>query len=51
MTYTQCNHCHGKGVVQGARPSHRSRFIRYDDLTPDDYTTACLRCDGTGRID
>lgn len=48
---TECPRCNGTGEVCGVTPSRRSRFVGYDDLSPDDYTVACPRCLGTGVVD
>ena len=48
---TECPRCSGMGEVCGVTPSRRSRFVGYDDLSPDDYTVACPRCLGTGVVD
>ena len=48
---TECPRCTGTGEVCGVTPSRRSRFVGYDDLSPDDYTVACPRCLGTGVVD
>lgn len=42
----ECPDCHGHGEVIGVTPSRRSRFVGYDDLSPDDYTKPCPRCLG-----
>ena len=46
----ECPLCNGTGEVCGVTPNRRSRFVGYDDLSPDDYTVECLRCTGTGYI-
>ena len=48
---TEGPRCNGTGEVCGVTPSRRSRFVGYDDLSPDDYTVACPRCLGTGVVD
>ena len=48
---TECPRCNGTGEVCGVTPSRRSRFVGYDDLSPDDYTVACPRCLGSGVVD
>lgn len=45
-----CPDCNGLGNVISTTPSHRSRFVGFDDLDPDDYSEPCQKCDGTGTI-
>lgn len=47
----ECPTCNGTGEVCGVTPSRRSRFVGYDDLSPDDYTVDCPRCLGKGVVD
>ena len=47
----ECPTCNGAGEVCGVSPSHRSRFVGVDDLSPDDYTVECPRCLGTGSVE
>lgn len=47
----ECPRCYGTGEVCGVTPNRRSRFVGYDDLSPDDYTVPCPRCLGTGEVD
>ena len=46
----ECKYCHGTGVVLSTVTSHKSRFVRYDDLDPDDYGEICPVCNGTGVV-
>ena len=47
----ECPDCDGLGQVQGTTPSHRSRFVGHDDLSPDDYAVACPKCLGSGTVE
>lgn len=46
-----CPRCNGNGEVCGVNSRRRSRFVGYDDLSPDDYTVPCPNCAGTGVVD
>ena len=46
----ECPRCYGSGEVCGVTPNRRSRFVGYDELSPDDYTVECPRCLGTGCV-
>lgn len=50
MIEIECPRCNGNGEVCGVTPNRRSRFVGYDDLSPDDYTVECPRCTGAGYI-
>lgn len=50
MIEIECGQCNGNGEVCGVTPNRRSRFVGYDDLSPDDYTVECARCAGAGYI-
>ena len=47
----ECPQCDGMGEVCGVTPNRRSRFVGYDDLSPDDYTVACPKCLGSGTVE
>lgn len=47
----ECPDCHGMGEVCGVNPSRRSRFVGFDDLSPDDYMVDCPRCLGSGTVE
>jgi RecJ-like exonuclease len=47
---TECPRCDGTGRVQGTTPTARSRYVRYDDLDPDDFGSACPNCGGIGVV-
>lgn len=47
----ECPRCNGMGEVCGVNPSRRSRFVAYDDLSPDDYCVPCPNCLGSGTVE
>lgn len=47
----ECPRCFGMGEVCGVSHSRRSRFVGQDDLSPDDYTVACPKCEGSGTVE
>lgn len=47
----ECPRCHGEGECHTATPSQRARYVRFDDLSPDDYTEQCPKCGGTGAVE
>jgi len=47
----ECPTCNGNGEVQSQSPSRRSRFVSYDDLSPDDFTETCPECGGFGSVE
>lgn len=47
----ECPRCNGIGEVHTATPSQRARYVRYDDLSPDDYTEQCPKCGGSGTVE
>lgn len=44
----ECPDCNGIGETNAASRSQRSRYVGYDDLSPDDYTEQCPKCGGSG---
>ena len=47
----ECPRCNGMGEVAGSTPNVRARYVRHDDLSPDDYTEQCPKCGGSGTVD
>lgn len=47
---TECPRCNGMGECHTATPSQRARYVRHDDMSPDDYTEACPKCGGSGLM-
>lgn len=46
----ECPFCNGMGEVAGGTPNQRARYVRFDDLNPDDYAEQCPRCAGSGTV-
>lgn len=47
----ECPRCYGNGEVIGSTPNQRARYVRFDDLNPDDYTVPCPKCLGAGVVE
>ena len=47
----ECPRCNGMGECHTATPSQRARYVRHDDLSPDDYAEQCPKCAGSGTVD
>lgn len=47
----ECPRCNGMGEVAGSTPNVRARYVRMDDLNPDDYAEQCPKCGGSGTVD
>ena len=47
----ECPRCNGLGEVLGGTRNVRSRYVRYDDLNPDDFGEPCPKCGGSGTVD
>lgn len=47
----ECPRCNGMGECHTATPSQRARYVRHDDMSPDDYTESCPKCGGSGTVD
>lgn len=46
----ECPRCNGSGEVLGATPNVRARYVRYDNLDPSDFGSACPKCGGIGVV-
>lgn len=47
----ECPRCNGMGECHTATPNQRARYVRHDDMSPDDYTESCPKCGGSGTVD
>jgi RecJ-like exonuclease len=47
----ECPRCNGLGEVLGGTPNARARFVRHDDLNPDDFGEPCGKCGGSGVVE
>lgn len=46
-----CPRCNGMGEVLGGTRNMRSRMVRFDDVSPDDFGSLCPKCGGAGTVD